>query len=745
MIRSWGYRVRENAGCVALLLILPVLAYSPCLFQDKVPFAPGGLLSLPPWEGASATNVPSDPLSTWQLGTSWPAYQFINENRQDLGALFWNPRVGLGQPFLADVRNRCFSPFTLPFYLFGLRLAWALSLWLKLVVAGWTTFYSARRYGFTAGFALIVALVYQWSGPVFLWAAEPMGDILPWFPLMVLAVDRMLLGQFRAWPKFAVVSALMALGGDVRVFALLLGIVLVYMVLRRVRDRHHVHFAQACGGFVLGLAVAIGLSAPQLLPYITLLREGSTASGTYPWTLTFNTLLGIYGAKFYESVTGNVNPLVDLVNVGRVPVLLIGVWVTIRRFAEKPIRHRVECLGAASLAAAGIPFVAQGLLGHLPLLHLFHPALYLTGLTLPLALMVAALVETWLHLDAEQCKQVLLRMAMVLPLYWGALVVICVKFAWGAGGTPWGSLGVFAGVLLVIAVLFGVTLLNPNPRIMAAGIATTLMLLIAWGRVPRMAQSERASVYPETRLIKALQSVGARVGGTGGIKDWPLNGNQIPALHGRSTMTLHRTAEFLREVDANPLLQRRAGVGSLLLRREDIQGPYATVRADLNILDVFDSGAILFRDLSSAPPYQIVHAVQPADAPDSGPLLPDSLPRVEGFAMPTREGPYEDSINLSGLPTHTQLPLAVSSNQPGILVLSTAWYPRWVARVDGKEASVYAVDGAFLGVEVVAGTHDVLLTFEPRDFQRGLMVCSGSLLVLLAGIYHALRPAKNRL
>lgn len=747
MIRTLGYKVRENAGCVALLWLLPALAYAPSLFQDKLPFAPGGILALPPWqEGAPATyaGVASAPLSTWQLTTAWPAYQFINAHRHDLGALLWNPDVALGQPFLANVQNRCLSFFTLPFYLFDLQIAWALSLWLKMVVAGCAAYYGARRYGFTAGFALIVALVFQWSGPVFLWGAEPMGDILPWFPLLLLATDRLLLGQFKAWPKLAAVVALMAVGGELRILAILLGMMLAYMLLRRLRDGHHVYLTAALPGYALGLAVGLGLAAPQLLPYAILLREGSTANGVYPWPLPVETILGIFGPAGMPAAGGPANPLVQLVNVGLIPLLLAGVWLSLRRFVEKPIRHRVECLGFAALAVAAIPFITGDRMGHLPLLRLVHPAHCLVGLALPLALMVAGASEAWLHLDADECKQVLRRMALILPVYWGGLIAVWVVIAVrGHGaGQPWVGLAVFVGVLALLVVLFAVTLLYPRPRVMAAGIVTSLLVLMAWGQFPQVVQSDRALIFPETHLIKALRAVGARVGGAESLRAWPLCGNQIPALYARSTAALNRTTQFLAQVDRDPLLQRRAGVGSLLLQRADVQGAYAPVRADLNILDVFESGAVLFRDLSTAASYRIAHAVQPAAEFDLDHLTLDSPPCVEGFDMPGREGPFEDKIRLTDVPTHTRIPLEIESNQPGIVIFTTAWYPGWRASVDGKETEVYVVDGAFQGVELVAGPHELILSYEPGDFRYGLIIFVGSLIILLVGVFLSLRRSR---
>lgn len=747
MIRSWGYKLRENAGCILLLLVLPVSVFAPSLFQGKVPFAPEGILALPPWESVelSPVNRPEAALSSWQLGNAWPAYRYISEHHGEPADLLWNTDVGLGQPFLANVVNRLFSPFTIPFYLFEFELAWGLSLSLKLIASGWIAFYVARRYGFTAGYALIVALICQWSGPVFAWGGEPMGDILPWFPLAVLATDRLILGQFWAWPKLAIVVALMAVGGEPRVLAVLLALLGLYLVLRRLRDSHHVRLRAALPGYLIGLVVGLGLAAPQLLPYLTLLREGTTAPGAYPWPMNLDLLLGVFGPGYFTGVTGAVNPLVHLVFVGLIPLLSIGIWIALRRFVDKPMRHRVESLGIAALFLAAIPFVTLALPTGLPLLRLVQPAHFFVGLAFPLALLAAGTAESWLHLNAEECKRVLLRLAVVLPFFWGGLLVACVAFSLGGeAGMPWRAAGGLMAVMIVMTVLFGYTLLHPKPRVMAGGLVTLLLVLICWGRFPELVQSNRELIFPETRIVKALQSVGTRVGGSAGLRAWPLNGNGIPTLFAKTTVSLHRTARFLEAVDASPLLQRRAGVGSLLLQRGDIQGHYAPVRAELNIVDVFDSGAVLFRDLSTTTPFRIVHEVRDSAEAELPPLSPESVPVAEGYALPRREGPFEDVVRLRDLPRHTMIPLEVETNQPGMLIVAAAWYPGWRAWVDGKETPVYPIDGIFQGVELMAGRHEVDLRFEPVDFRWGLYIFIIAGGIVAIGVVRALRVARHR-
>jgi hypothetical protein len=305
-------------------------------------------------------------------------------------------------------------------------------------------------------------------------------------------------------------------------------------------------------------------------------------------------------------------------------------------------------------------------------------------------------------------------------------------------------MGALLGLVIVIVALFGFTLLNPKPRVMAGGMVTLLLVLICWGRFPEVVQTDRSLLYPETRIIKALQSVGTRVGGTNGLRAWPLHGNGIPALFAQTTTTLDRTAHFLELVDAAPLLQRRAGVGSLLLQRSDIQGPYAPVRADLNIVDVFDSGAVLFRDLSTTTPFRMVHEIRDASEPELPPLSLESVPVAEGFAMPRREGPFEDMIRLRDAPSQAEIPLEVETNQPGMLIVAAAWYPGWRAWVDGQESRVYPVDGIFQGVELMSGKHQVDLRFDPSDFRNGTYVSICFVLFLLFGVFRAIRAGQRQ-
>jgi hypothetical protein len=61
----------------------------------------------------------------------------------------------------------------------------------------------------------------------------------------------------------------------------------------------------------------------------------------------------------------------------------------------------------------------------------------------------------------------------------------------------------------------------------------------------------------------------------------------------------------------------------------------------------------------------------------------------------------------------------VSCSTPQLLVISESYHPGWKCSVDGSPASVYRVNGDFLGCSVTPGNSDVCLEFRPDSLSRG--------------------------
>jgi hypothetical protein len=107
----------------------------------------------------------------------------------------------------------------------------------------------------------------------------------------------------------------------------------------------------------------------------------------------------------------------------------------------------------------------------------------------------------------------------------------------------------------------------------------------------------------------------------------------------------------------------------------------------------------------------------------------DALSGTEGW-QPAKwqpNGPNAASVTLP------------ADHSAGLLVISEAWAPGWVAWVDGNASAVLRVGGAFQGVEVPAGARLIKLRYQPAGWTWGLRLGGVGFLGLLVLIGKARR------
>lgn len=78
-----------------------------------------------------------------------------------------------------------------------------------------------------------------------------------------------------------------------------------------------------------------------------------------------------------------------------------------------------------------------------------------------------------------------------------------------------------------------------------------------------------------------------------------------------------------------------------------------------------------------------------------------------------------------------EVAVSVKTRSPGILILTDQFYPGWKAFVDGEPKSVLEVDFCLRGVPVQAGKHEVVFSYKPNSFRRGVWLACCALVVLL--------------
>ncbi len=748
----------ETALCTGLLALLALLALSP-IVRGKTPIAAGGILFEAPWEEGrpAGLTAPAGDDTDVQASRFYPWYAYLSHAARSEDSLLWSPLEGCGMPFLAQWRTRCFSPFSLPFYLFSPAAALRLSIFLKLFVAGWCAFHAARKLGFEYPLALAVGVAFEFSGHVYLWQGWPISDVAPWLPLLLLYVERLLVGHHRYWPFGAVIVALMTLGGDPETLAASLVFVTLYVPIRRVMDRKSL--GRMGGGLiVLALTTAMGLAlaAFQLVPFVEFIRQAMEANPARSTPIALKDFVVSFLPNFFGSPSAissqgeavRSSRVVMLLHFGLIQLWLLPLWFSVRSFVLDDQRRRVEALLANAAVMTALAFAFARYAGGVPLLRYLRPEHLLVGNGLAFALMSVAAADEWLALNADQCKAVLKRLA-----FW--LVVLCatgVTLLVSARGLPradalplWAQLLTVAALFIAFAIMLGATLLRPSPWIMGGSLTVLIFVSSAIAFGPGITFTPRDALFPETSFVKTLEATSERIGGSETLKRWPLAGNLIPQVYCPSAtqpdgVMLDRYAAFVGRIEADPLLLRRVGAAALLLSKEDIRGAFAPIRPNLAIQHVFPSGAVLFKDLDTKPRARVAYDWRVGETLDPGAITAGLPPIVEGASPPM--GPKNGSeAKVVTAPSNgsTRVEIEVDSPLPGMLILADAFYPGWKATVNGEETPILPVDGLFRGVAIKEGKRQVVFSYKPFSVRLGLGISVPAALIALLALYQVVR------
>jgi uncharacterized membrane protein YfhO len=81
--------------------------------------------------------------------------------------------------------------------------------------------------------------------------------------------------------------------------------------------------------------------------------------------------------------------------------------------------------------------------------------------------------------------------------------------------------------------------------------------------------------------------------------------------------------------------------------------------------------------------------------------------------------------------TNEMLKFTVVSSTDGFAVISQPYTNGWNAYLDGEKVELFRTNHALQGVAVTAGTHEIILRYEPQSLTIGLWSTGTSVVVLL--------------
>ncbi|MGH2364068.1 MAG: YfhO family protein [Chloroflexota bacterium] len=206
----------------------------------------------------------------------------------------------------------------------------------------------------------------------------------------------------------------------------------------------------------------------------------------------------------------------------------------------------------------------------------------------------------------------------------------------------------------------------------------------------------------------------------------------LQTMNGDIDFIPQRTDELMQQVDS--WRQMQLFNVRWLLTSHNVQSPgFAAVPTG-------PGAPILYRMKYPLPRAYVVWSARQAGSPaaalaqvkdsafDPGTTVVLEAPLARPLAVPADTS---QSIKVAS-PNPQEVDIRAATRAAGFLVLSYAYYPGWLATIDGQPASLMRANFAFEGLPLPAGQHLVQLLYRPRSFALGAAISLGSVVLLLS-------------
>jgi len=671
----------------------------------------------------------------------------------------WNPHVGLGRPFLADIETAAFYPPNLLYLVLHPHLALTLLLvaHTALLLAGWLRL--GRYLGMDPAPAWLGGLAFAASGAVVGTLHKglvPYGDAIAWTPLLFYLAARMQDGwSARGAASLALGLGLQFLCGHPQMAWLTwfaLGLFLLARGWPSPARRGWRPLAAGVSGFALALAGGLALAAVHLLPFLELVGQGNRSSPQVRFASS-----GALGWLQWASLfvpAGALPPIVFGASFYIGALLAIAALAGLTRLTDRNVRALAFVAMVGLLYSLGEATPVFGLLYRIvPGLSSFRfPGRI--GLIVTFVLLIAA----GLFLSERTPR----RAGLAACAFGGALAVLGIAL-WHPelSGGPAGSrlLHMFlaaAGAALLVT-WHRRAALSPPPALVAGVAAVVLAEIALTSAAHRPFRAGAGPFRGERALVAALQEAGlVRAGAPPPrvMAPYPLIRDDSGMLYGFSNpsgyvaLTLGSVWTYLHES-----LGLAAPVEANTFPSPEIYGfgPFPYRHASL-VLGYDRAGSRLVRNPDPDPRAYVARTVEVvADVHEAVARLRAGQDREHATVLapvpdlaPARAGPRSPArADIVGFAPE-RITIDVETTAPALLVVAEAWYPGWRATVNGAKAPCLQANGWMRGVPVPAGHSRVVLSYRSRFLLAGAALSCVSLAALVAVLLGGRWPAAWR-
>lgn len=596
---------------------------------------------------------------------------------------WWNPHVGLGRPFLADMQTGVFYPPNWLCVPFGVPAATVLIVWVHLVWAGigmqrlalYLGVSRAVAWGITVAFLIGPAVsVRVISGQIHYFAALCYLPGLFWLLLQMLARP-----TGRRLAILALVSALQLLCGHPQVYWLThlgLGLFTLVWVLGQGPKAAWLALARLGAAVLLGFA----LTAPVLLPFAELVAESNRAQTS--------AVLSTQGAMALRDWLGLIVPPQDgfmpdiewQVLVG-VPVLLMAMAGLAHWRQDRAVRALAILAAGAALLASSLPeWLHHAIAAWLPGFSVFRLHARLGVLVVFAVLLLAG---WWLS-------------HVRLPRW----IVIC-----AAGLT-----------LLTMAAAFPAL---KNWYVMPASYPVEPLMS---GFVRELQVGNPARVPP--RISISARRVRENSGMLNGYSSF----NAYVSLYlGRVWEYVHLAAGLPPPTTINTFPDVRIfGQDPFVYNSMNLVAGYDVRTREMRLNPVPDPRAYLcFSACEVSDWHQAIQRMVAGHDFHAAALVESPVAGLSGAGR--------GAARITAF-ANERVTVRTAASAPAVLVLAEAWYPGWAAEVNGRPARAFPVNGWMRGVVVPSGPAEVVWRYHCRWFGAGCAIGAAALVVLVMAL-----------
>jgi len=704
-----------------------------------------------------------------------PWYSITASSLRDLSFPLWFPSAGVGFPWFATPSTAVLYPPNLLYLFCSPSLAMGILGQFHLILAGIGVYGFCRMHSLGRSASLLAGLAYMLNRSTWINYINPhyLAGVA-WLPIVFLLGERIYQRpSIRSALLLAAAMSMQFLSGASQFFLYTTYFMVFYLAVRifLARSRHMPPGTRLRVPILMALSVllVVLICAIQLLPSFELLEQSVRSKKLSEDSVHF---LGVYFPWWY-SFLGALDAKLpfhfeNLVYRGALlPVLLVMYSL----FGYKD--RRVHALAAVALASL---LLSSGYSTPLYRLFAMMPGIGTSRqpdrIAVLAAFALAVLAGIGLQAFFKNCRDAKMRRRIMetakLAGIGGILTLLLWKF-------PTNGKAVFpiAGfVILVAAACAG------RPRYQtAAALCICTLVACEFGKIP----SSHPQAHPEylrDNGIEILKQLPDLVGDERifveerGTPPRPFPTYRV-AEKGVSSVADYHPAMLSRMADiiaaiggAQPLYP----AGLIILTAETarpellhmLSVKFLLVHANDNIFDKAESGSPMWEftralrhimtykgytllvNSEAMPRAYMVHLASVTDdrfsslrATLAHSFDPSKNVVLEGEAardiLPMLSpGESYDTVNTVSR-TANRVLLDVSSEKGGILVLTDAYYPGWIAEIDGIANPIYRANYLFRAVYVPSGKHMIQFSYRPRSFYAGVCLSALGLLTLGMG------------